>query len=124
MGIHVRVRDRKTGEELTVTPQNAFDYAQHLGWKRVGHVEVRDDYVTDSTELLDRLGNGRANAAQASVDPLDKRQMSQIDRLNADLDLDDDQGAGDEADAPTDDDGGESDTDADNGGSDDEGDDD
>jgi len=67
MGINVRVQDPETKKVITVSPQNAMDYEQHLGWKRVGQEEVSDDYVSNPEELLANMeARGRQNAAQAS----------------------------------------------------------
>ena len=68
MGIQVRVKNPKTGEEEIMSPQNATDCIHHLGYKRLGNVEVSDDYVADATQLLEKMDKGTLISTKA-VDP-------------------------------------------------------
>lgn len=64
---NVKMRDPATGKTEIVTPQNALDLEQHLGWQRVANVRTKQPAST-AQDVLDNPKR-RANAAQSSVAP-------------------------------------------------------
>lgn len=68
---NVKMRDPATGKTEIVTPQNALDLEQHLGWQRVANVRLKEPAPT-AQDVLDNPKQRRASAAQSSVEPDEK----------------------------------------------------
>lgn len=95
MALHVKMKNPETGKIEILSPQNALDMEQHSGWKRIGHVKVKDRHVGDPQDVLDGAGHGgvrRTTAANASRDePLDVDEEEVTDLDEVDLEDADDE---------------------------------
>jgi hypothetical protein len=78
MGLMVRMRNPQTKKIEMHSPQNALDLEQHNDWKRLGVVEVKDNYIAKSQDVLDGT-NRRKNAAQGSLGPTDTADAGEAD---------------------------------------------
>lgn len=82
MGTHVKMLNPDTGEVSIYSPQNALDLEQHLGWRRVGDVQVSDDYVSGPEELLNNFAK---IADKKKKQPVKKKPPEEDEELDADL---------------------------------------
>lgn len=108
MSYVVKMRDPadKSKKVHLCSPQNALDLEQHLGWKRLGVVEVEDGYYDNPQDVIDRAGDSktakhlRRNSAQATVmqpgDTIPGEDDDDLDDFDDDDEDPDAEGDGDE----------------------------
>lgn len=65
MGKMLEVLNPETGKVETHTPQNAMDLIQHCGWTQKSVIDVRDAYIGNAQEVLDKLTSGAAAKSDA-----------------------------------------------------------